>query len=39
MKTNQSFRGISDFTLHGFGQVFSKKLMGMNPMLRKFMGG
>ncbi len=34
-----SFRGIENSTLHGFGQVFSKKLMDMNPMLRKFMGG
>ena len=35
----QSFRGIENSTLHGFRQAFFKRLMDMNPMLRKFMGG
>jgi len=34
-----SFSGIVDSTLHTFGQAFCKRLMDMNPMMRKFMGG
>ncbi len=34
-----SFRGIANATLHTFGQALCKRLMDMNPMMRKFMGG